>query len=151
MIISKKIEWDMGHRVTNHKSKCRNLHGHRYVAEIYLQGNLVNIKGDSSEGMVIDFADIKKIIVEYVHNILDHGFMIWKKDKLLVKFFTENPDQKQIIVPFVPTCENIAAWIFIQIDRHIKDRYKTGLKVFSVKLWETPTSMAECTRKDIKK
>ena len=115
----------MGHRVTNHKSKCRNLHGHRYVAEIYLQGNLVNIKGDSSEGMVLDFADVKKIIVEYVYNILDHGFMIWKKDKLLVNFFTENPDQKHIIVPFVPTCENIAVWIFIQIDKHIKDRYKT--------------------------
>lgn len=149
MKISKQIEWDMGHRVTNHKSKCRNLHGHRYKAEITVEGNLVDISGSSDEGMVIDFGDIKEIATKHVHDILDHGFMLWDKDKLLVNFFKKNKDQKYIVVPFVPTSENIAVWIFVQLDKRIEDKYKTGLKLYSIKLWETPTSVALCTRKDI--
>lgn len=149
MIIIKQIEWDMGHRVTNHLSKCRNLHGHRYKAEIRLEGNLVDIKGDSSEGMVMDFGLIKELANKYVHDILDHGFMVWEKDKILVSFFRKNSDQKHILVPFIPTSENIAAWIFLQLDKKIKDKYKTGLRLHSIKLWETPTSAAVCTRKDI--
>lgn len=149
MRISKQIEWDMGHRVTNHKSKCRNLHGHRYRAEVTVEGNLINISGSPDEGMVIDFGDLKEMATKYVYDVLDHGFMFWDKDKLLINFFKKNKDQKHIIVPFVPTSENIAAWIFVQLDKRIKDKYKTGLKLYSVKLWETPTSAALCTRKDI--
>jgi len=151
MKIAKQIEWDMGHRVTHHRSKCRNLHGHRYKAEICLEGDLVELKGVSEEGMVIDFGDIKKIAMKHIHNVLDHGFMLWEKDNLLVNFFMKNRDLKHIIVPFVPTSENIAAWIFVNLDKKFKDRFKTGLKLHSVKLWETPNSMAICTRKDIEK
>jgi 6-pyruvoyltetrahydropterin/6-carboxytetrahydropterin synthase len=150
MKISKQIEWDMGHRVTNHKSKCRNLHGHRYKAEITVEGNLVDIGGSSDEGMVIDFGDLKEIAMKYIYDVLDHGFMLWNKDKILVNFFKKNKGQKHIIVPFIPTSENIAAWIFVQLDERIKDKYKTGLKLYSIELWETPTSTALCTRKDIK-
>ncbi len=151
MKVIKEIQWDMGHRVTNHHSQCRNLHGHRYKAEICVEGDLVNIEGVSDEGMVIDFGDIKKLATEYVHDVLDHGFMVWNKDEVLVKFFKENADQKHVIVPFVTTSENIAAWIFNQLDSQIKDKYKTGLRLYSVKLWETPTSFAVCTRQDAKK
>lgn len=143
MRITKQIEWDMGHRVTNHVSKCRNLHGHRYKAQICLEGGIVMENNVSEEGMVLDFSDLKKLSMKFVHDVLDHGFMVWDKDKILVSFFKKNSDQKSIIVPFVPTAENIAEWIFNQLDRHIEDKYKTGLKLFSVTVWETPTSSAE--------
>jgi 6-pyruvoyltetrahydropterin/6-carboxytetrahydropterin synthase len=151
MRISKQIEWDMGHRVTNHLSKCRNLHGHRYKAEIWMEGDLINISGNSSEGMVIDFGEIKKTAIEYIHDVLDHGFMVWKNDKVLINFFKSNDDLKYVVVPFVPTAENIAAWIFKNLDNKFKDIYKTNLKLHSIKLWETPTSMVVCSRKDIEK
>jgi len=151
MKITKEIQWDMGHRITNHDSVCRNLHGHRYKAEICVEGNLVNMKGSSKEGMVVDFGDVKKIAMKHIHDVLDHGFMVWEKDKLLVSFFKKNKSLKHIIVPFIPTSENIAAWIFLTLDKHLKDRSKTGLKLYSIKLWETPTSSALCKRKDIEK
>ncbi|RMD77548.1 6-carboxytetrahydropterin synthase [Candidatus Dojkabacteria bacterium] len=151
MKVIKELQWDMGHRITNHRSQCRNLHGHRYKAEICIEGDLVGIEGISNEGMVIDFGDIKKIAVKHIHNVLDHGFMVWNKDKVLMEYFKKNADQKHIIVSFVPTCENIAAWIFNQLDSHIKDRYKNGLRLHSIKLWETPTSVVICTRNDVKK
>ena len=150
MKISKQIEWDMGHRVTNHYSKCRNLHGHRYKAEICVEGELIKVTGSSSEGMVLDFGDIKKMAVKYIYEILDHGFILWEKDAILMSFFKTNTDLKHIIVSFVPTVENIAKWIFIQLDKKLEDKYKTKLKLYSIKLWETPTSFVICTEKDIK-
>lgn len=149
MKVIKKIEWDMGHRVTNHASKCRNLHGHRYKAEICLEGNLITINGASDEGMAIDFGDIKSLAMKHVHDVLDHGFMVWKKDQILVKFFAANPALKHVIVPFVPTAENIAAWIFLKLDEFYLDKFGTGLKLFSITLWETPTGLAICSRDDI--
>jgi len=146
MIITKTIEWDMGHRVMNHKSKCKNIHGHRYKMEVTLEGKLIDISGDSSEGMVIDFVDIKRIATEYVHDVLDHGFMVWEKDEKLLKFFDENPDQKHIIVPFTSTVENIAKWVFDQLDKQYQDTYKTGLKLKSIRMWETPTGYVICNR-----
>lgn len=141
MIVSKQIEWDMGHRVLNHHSKCSNLHGHRYKAEISLEGDLIIKDGDSSEGMVIDFGDIKTIATKYVHNVLDHGFMVWEKDIVMLNFFSKNSDQKHIVVPFTPTAENIAMWIFNQLEPKFIDTFGTNLKLESVKIWETPTSM----------
>lgn len=151
MKIIKEIQWDMGHRITNHRSQCRNLHGHRYKAEICVEGDLIGEKGSSDEGMVIDFGDIKKIATKHIHDKLDHGFMVWNKDKSLLEFFKENSNQKHVVVPFVPTSENIAAYIFIQLDKRLEDKYGTGLKLHSTKLWETPTSAAVCTRKDAEK
>jgi len=149
MKISKQIEWDMGHRIVNHYSECRNIHGHRYKAEIIVEGQLIDIKNDSSEGMVIDFGQVKEIANRYVRNVLDHGFMVWEKDKILTNFFKKNTKLKHTIVSFVPTAENIAKWIFITLDKKIEDRYKTFLKLNSIKVWETPTSSAICSRKDI--
>ena len=62
MEVVKIIQWDMGHRVMNHRSICKGLHGHRYKAEVSIKGDLINIKGASEEGMVIDFSDIKNLI-----------------------------------------------------------------------------------------
>jgi 6-pyruvoyltetrahydropterin/6-carboxytetrahydropterin synthase len=39
--VTKIVEWDMGHRVPNHKSKCRNPHGHRYRLEVTIGGPLI--------------------------------------------------------------------------------------------------------------
>jgi len=149
MKLIKVIGWDMGHRLTNHESKCQNLHGHRYRAEICLEGNIIKKDGDSKQGMVVDFGDIKEVARREIYDILDHGCMIWSKDKLLVDFFEKNKTQKHIIVPFVTTAENIAIWIFKKLDKEIKDKYKSEVSLHSIKVWEGPTSVAICTRKDI--
>lgn len=140
----------MGHRVTNHHSMCKNLHGHRYKMEIILEGDLVQVPGISEEGMVMDFSDVKAIAKQHIHDVLDHSFMVWEKDELIRNFYKENPKIKHTIVPFVPTAENISAWIFKTLDEKFQDKYKTGLQLESVKLWETPTSLAIFSRKDVK-
>jgi len=149
MKATKQIEWEMGHRVLNHNSQCRNLHGHHYKLQITIEGKLVKNEGSSDEGMVIDFSDIKKLAMEKIHTKLDHGFIVWDKDEILVEFYKNNPEQRHIIVPFTTTAENIATWIFMTLDKEYIDTYGTGLSLYEIKLWETPTSFVICNRSDI--
>ena len=142
MKITKIIQWDMGHRIANHRSICKGLHGHRYKAEICVEGDLVEKKDVSEEGMVIDFADIKKTAQKFVQEELDHAFMVWEKDIELLEFFKNSKGHKPVIVPFTPTAENVAAYIFNQLKDKFTDVFKTGLHLQSVKLWETPSSYA---------
>ena len=142
MKIVKIIQWDMGHRVLNHRSICKGLHGHRYKAEICLEGDIITKSGVSEEGMVIDFADIKKIAKQFVQNQLDHAFMVWEKDDESIHFFQNSKDHKVIVVRFTPTAENVAQFIFKKLNNQFTDVFKTGLKLHSVKLWETPSSYA---------
>ena len=142
MKIVKIIQWDMGHRVLNHRSICKGLHGHRYKAEICVSGVLIKESGSSDEGMVLDFADIKKTAQQFIQKELDHAFMVWDKDEELLDFFKNSIGHKPVIVPFTPTAENIAAYIFNILEDNFSDVYKTGLHLQSIKLWETPSSYA---------
>jgi len=148
MIVTKTLEWDMGHRIPNHDSKCRNLHGHRYHMEISLEGNLIKSKGNSSESMVIDFTLIKSIAESEIIVLCDHAFMFYKQDKVIAQFFSQNPDLKAIEVPFIPTAEEISKWIFEKLYAKYTDTFKTGLLLKEIRVWETPTSSALYTSND---
>ena len=81
MEVVKIIQWDMGHRVMNHRSICKGLHGHRYKAEICISGDLITESGISEEGMVMDFADLKKIALSEILDKMDHGFARGNRNK----------------------------------------------------------------------
>ena len=138
ILISRKIEIDMGHRVPQHKSKCRNLHGHRYVFEAGVRGPLIVEQGASDEGMVMDYGDIKEIMVREIHDPLDHGFMMYDGDPLR-EAFAGFADQRIIFVPFIPTAENIARYAHQKMQPHFEQK---GLNLAYVKVWETPNSTA---------
>jgi 6-pyruvoyltetrahydropterin/6-carboxytetrahydropterin synthase len=147
MLITKEIEIDMGHRVTNHNGKCRNIHGHRYKFEVGVDDKICHEAGYSDEGMVIDFSDLKYVMMQVIDTQLDHGFMMFEDDGLKPIFekWADNMNMKIIFVPFIPTAENIAKYIFEQMDARLK-AIKINLE--HVKVWETPTSTAIYTRRD---
>ena len=142
MKIVKVIQWDMGHRVLNHRSVCRGLHGHRYKAEICVEGELIVAPGLSEEGMVIDFSDIKNLALSLIHSKLDHSFMVWEKDQEMIDFFKSSEGHKPVVVPFTPTVENVTKYIFDILSPKIIDNYGNGIHLSSIKVWETPTSFA---------
>lgn len=78
---TREIGIDAGHRVTNHESKCRNLHGHRYTVSMTITGNLQ--EDGSSQGMVEDFGFMKDLLMQEVDEPCDHGTILWIKDKLV--------------------------------------------------------------------
>lgn len=147
--VTKIVEWDMGHRVPNHKSKCRNMHGHRYKAEVTIIGDLCDVDGSSSEGMVVDFGDIKQIMMEDIHDPFDHGFMYYTGDPLLVAIVDQikasGMTQKLIPVDFIPTAENLAKFIWCRLEDRLDhdDCLELGLHVHKVRLYETPNSWAD--------
>lgn len=149
MKISKTIEIDMGHRLPDHKSKCRNLHGHRYVFEAIIDGEPIIKKGDPAAGMITDFSNLKKIMMDVIDTPLDHGFMIYEKDPLLALFETMQRSEglKIKIVTFIPTVENIAKDIFKKLQTVLWDY---AINLVCLKVWETPTSMAITTNEDFK-
>lgn len=142
MIITKRIEWDMGHRIPNHQSVCHNLHGHRYVVEVAVEGVVHTTIGQSNEGMVLDFGEIKELMMKHIHEPCDHSFMYYEDDPTMVAFFKENPHFKTVKVAFVPTAENIAAWIFHKLEEPLTRTYGRQLQLKSVQVWETPSSSA---------
>ncbi len=146
MLVTKQIEWDMGHRVPSHKGKCKNLHGHRYKIEVGVDDKVVTTQGESNEGMVIDFSDLKEIMVNEVDTHLDHGFMMYTKDSFAQDFskFWAN-GQKIIFVTFIPTAENIAKYLFDIIKQKL---YERNIRIKYVKIWETPTSTATYTEEN---
>ena len=142
--VTRRIEFDMGHRVPNHKSQCKNLHGHRYVLEATVAGPVVTRQGASDEGMVVDFGDLKAVLMEQVHARFDHGFMMYERDPL-AELFRGLTDQKIIFVPFIPTAEEIAAEIFRTTRDKLAER---SLTLHAIDLWETPNSRARVVAAD---
>lgn len=77
--------------------KCRRLHGHSFVLEVWCKGPV-----DAQTGVVMDFADIKAVVAPIVdrvdHYCLNDLGTAWN-DPLLLN----------------PTSENLAIWFYRQI------------------------------------
>ena len=147
--ITRKFTFNMAHRVPNHKSKCRNLHGHTYKLLITFLGSLIDEEGNSSEGMVFDFSDVKSLVGEFIDDQMDHAFMGMKNSEEELFTLCLNNNWKLTVVKFPPTVENIAKYIFDEVNKKINRAMDINmfpmpddLKVSKVELWETPNCYA---------
>lgn len=140
--ISRTFEWDMGHRVTNHDSLCKNPHGHRYKMIIQVTGPLNDKQGSPYQGMVFDFGLLKELIISGTVGKLDHCFMYWQEDTVMRSFAVANKDLKMHAVPFIPTVECIAQYLADEIVKLFKDK-ASDIALVSLRLFETPNSQAE--------
>jgi 6-pyruvoyltetrahydropterin/6-carboxytetrahydropterin synthase len=144
--ISKEVQFDAGHRVPNHSSKCKNPHGHRYRVVVTLGGDLITEKGDSQEGMVIDFGFIKEALTEHIHDVFDHGFIVYDGDQKMLDALSygngADDDWKVIVVRYIPTAENLAKDCWARLVIPVANLGKGRVWLENVEVWETPTSMA---------
>ena len=137
------VETDTGHRIPNHKSKCKHMHGHRYRWEAVVEGDVVTEEGVTETGMVIDFSSLSKILMDRIHDIVDHAFIVFEEDhqaREALDLLGEN--HRTLVVPFVPTAENLAKWAFDQIQPHIVTEYGNELRLVEFHVRETPKSWA---------
>lgn len=91
----------VGHRVTNHESKCQHLHGHNYRVHFHCEAPALD-----EIGRVIDFSVIKSTLCMWLENNWDHHFIIYELDPLVTAL--KGIDPTVVVVPFNPTAENIA-------------------------------------------
>ena len=145
--IKRFVETDTGHRVPNHKSKCKHMHGHRYRWEAVIEGDIIEKSGVSEEGMLMDFSDISKILEKYIHDIVDHSFIVYEKDVLGIEALEILGDEHRTLkVPFIPTAENLAKWAFEQVEPHIVSKYGQTIQLVAMNVRETPKSWASWTK-----
>jgi len=143
--VTRRLEFDAGHRIPDHRSQCRNLHGHRYVLEITLHGPVADAPGASDNGMVMDFSDIKAIAKAQVVDAWDHAFLVHAGDEAVRGFLDSLPGHKTVVLDCIPTAENLAREIFRRLAPHYRGRYGDALRLARVRLYETPNCWADCT------
>ena len=160
--ITRKLEFDAGHRVLNHEGKCRYLHGHRYVAEI-----TVDCPRLDDLGRVVDFGVIKEKVGGWIDTNWDHNMILHPDDPLLGAMVLEpgvswsephsatggalfNNDpiwsgRDPYIMPqryANPTAENIAAVLF-NVSQELLSSHSGALTVSRVRIYETPNCYAD--------
>ena len=147
MFVTRRLEFDAGHRIPDHKSQCRHLHGHRYALEVTLSGEIIDRPGDPANGMVMDFSDIKTLANDHVVSLWDHAFLVYSGDTAVFDFLNSLPEHKTVVLDCIPTAENLAAEAFRILDKAYRDTYGNHLQLERVRLYETPNCWADAVRR----
>lgn len=123
VLVSKEFTFDSAHHLHEYEGKCQSLHGHTYKLQVIMKGK------PDPRGIVIDFADIKRIAKERVLDRLDHQYL------------------NEVLPLMNTTAENMVVWIFEQIDKALlEEGWMPKVVLQEIRLWETPTSYAAITR-----
>lgn len=134
--VVKKHRFCYGHRIFEHKGKCRYPHGHN--AEVFFEFSSDYL---NPMGMVIDFETIKKILCKWVDDNFDHRFFLYENDPLVKKM---GDIEGVVKMGFNPTSENLASYLLHEIGPNLLNG--KGYQLTSVKLRETESSYAVATR-----
>jgi len=119
------------------------LHGHRYVLEATIEGDVRDEPGNPENGMITDFGALKEIMQSEIAQQWDHAFLVYRNDHQVVNFLKTIPDHKTVILHVVPTAENLVALAADKIGAALKARYGDGIVLKNVRLAETPNCWAD--------
>lgn len=108
--VTRAFTFEAAHQLPWHEGKCRNLHGHSYRLEVTVAGPV------GEQGIVVDFADIRRVVEAEVLDRYDHTYLNDLLDN--------------------PTAELIADDCFKRLEA-------AGLAVSHVRLWETADSWVD--------
>ncbi|MGD2018149.1 MAG: 6-carboxytetrahydropterin synthase [Planctomycetota bacterium] len=140
--ISRRIEWDMAHRLGPRcTTKCRNLHGHRYVA-------IATLAAETTDelGMVLDFGDAFQAMKGFVDGHLDHACVVDREEDVdLLQFLVAQGD-KRCEVTFPTTVENLCGWLagrFQEAFDSLPDAAGRGVRLVALRVYETPNCHAD--------
>ena len=143
--ITKQFSFETGHALYGYDGKCRNVHGHSYKLRVTVIGEPIADSSNVKFGMVIDFTDLKKIVLEEVVDVFDHA-TVFNKNTPHIELAKELQDRGHhvILVDYQPTSENMV----IDFAEKIKHRLPKGLELYSLRLQETDSSYAEWYQSD---
>jgi 6-pyruvoyltetrahydropterin/6-carboxytetrahydropterin synthase len=135
--LTKIFHFELAHAIHGYAGACKNLHGHSYELHVTI-GNLKKNKDYlPAPGFIIDFKEIKKIVVTAIIEQFDHKVLLSKQ------FLEQQPSfltQENLVTWEVePTAENML--LFIKKTLHKK--LPAGIKLVRLKLFETKDSYAE--------
>ena len=128
-LVTKNIEFCYGHRLLDYDGVCKHPHGHNARVEVDVRTDRLDRRN-----MVVDFSDIKRIVKGWIDRELDHKMILRHDDPLVGPL--QQLGEPVYTLDSNPTVERIAKLIF--------DKAREGgIDVVAVRVWETPTSIAE--------
>lgn len=120
-ILWKRFHFDSAHYLPDYEGRCHNLHGHRWLVDIGIEGT-VYTEG-SYKGMIIDFSVLKELL-NPLFDTLDHNSL----NKIL-----DNP-----------TAENIVDYLVDEIRKVLASVADAKyLRLVGVRVWESPEAYIE--------
>jgi 6-pyruvoyltetrahydropterin/6-carboxytetrahydropterin synthase len=108
-ILKKNFTFEASHQLPHHDGKCARLHGHSWGLVVWVEGDKIINEG-SKQGMVIDYADIKKVVKPLLDDYLDHWHL------------------NQTTGLLNPTSETLAKWIYEKLSPLLPNLYAVELR-----------------------
>lgn len=138
--ITKQFDFETGHALYGYDGKCKNVHGHSYKLEVTVTGTPITDTNNPKCGMVIDFGDLKRIVITEIVDKFDHA-SVFNKNTPHVELAEElkNRGHEVILVDYQPTSE----MMLIDFAEKIKAQLPKNIQLFALKLQETSSSHAE--------
>ncbi len=160
MQATKIFKFSYAHILPDHKGGCSRIHGHNVQLEVTAQRyQSVDRPGQSDDGMVIDFTELKEIVNREIVDVLDHRFIAkgdeWPVEVIrlmdkgvfeLPGYSAENLEGQVAMVGVRTTAENLAKWVFAKL--HVATLSDRRFEIVKVVWWETDTGKAEYTIED---
>jgi 6-pyruvoyltetrahydropterin/6-carboxytetrahydropterin synthase len=131
--------------LVGHKDKCARLHGHTYLIEVELQGEVIHNPGASDHGMVMDYGDIDSVVKPLLDS-MDHRMLINGDEPPYMQLGQGYPDWFYFM-GVRTTAENIAAHILnhlVAVGILVNGRFDVAVTVH-----ETPKTSATATVEDL--
>ena len=144
---TRRIQFCAGHRVMGHENKCAHLHGHNYVAFFKAEA-MAGVPELDEIGRVVDFSVLKKEMGGWIEHFWDHGFILSAEDVEaleIIQYFPVRPfeEQKLYIMDDNPTAENMARHLLKKVAPKLFGG--EGIRIVSVRIWETENCYAEAS------
>jgi 6-pyruvoyltetrahydropterin/6-carboxytetrahydropterin synthase len=137
--VTKQFNFEAAHALWNYDGKCKNIHGHTYKLFVTVSGTPISDEADVKHGMLIDFGDLKQIVNREIVNVYDHALVLNKKSADESFFKIPHLFDRFILTDYQPTCESMV----IDFAARIKPHLPEGVRLFSIRLYETENSYGE--------
>lgn len=145
--ITKQFNFETAHALYGYDGKCKNVHGHSYKLFVTVIGTPIEDTNDVKLGMVIDFGDLKKIVMNEIVDVFDHTTVFNRNTPHLeLAHELEKRGHAVILVDYQPSSE----MMLLDFAEKISAKLPQSVKLHSLRLNETENSYAEWFASDNK-
>ena len=104
MLVTREFSFDSAHFLTDYYGKCERMHGHTYKLQVTLAGAV------QSNGLVLDFVVLKRIVDKQVLEKLDHQ---------LLNDVIKNPSAERVVIWIWDKLQNLQKHKLSKINQFI--------------------------------
>ena len=137
LCVTKIFDFEMAHAIHSYNGRCQYIHGHSYQLHVTVTTAMPVDDYIPAPGIMIDFKDLKKIVIENVVDKFDHQLVL--TETYIKAHDVKVANENLVLMEAEPTAENLLLFFRKIIERKLPE----SIKLTSLKLYETKNSYAE--------